>query len=391
MPPEPHVVETYRQLRDALEATFRPPAAIVVRADLAFESDIPLEIARDVDIMGECGDGTPYGTRPCDLRRTTGTGPAFLIRGGAEVDITGLNFDGFETWKKLCENWEIFANDPELCDEDGFRLGDEARLGSGGALHISEGAQVRLDTCTFKDGYATDDGAAVYVADKGTDVTFSKCSFIENHANRGGAVAVREARTFFKDCSFSRNSAKDPVRCPIPALDMTWRGCNAIVLIPEGDAYDLGGNDFGTSEYTDWYVTIRMSTQTVYPAWSVFPPPSPASPDAPPPIAPPPDAPPSFYPPSPDAPPPFYSPPSPDVPWPNAPPPNAPPPDAPPPNAPPPDAPPPDAPPPNAPPPNAPPPNAPPPSAPPPSAPPPNAPPPNAPPPEAPPPEAPPT
>ena len=77
----------------------------------------------------------------------------------------------------------------------------------GGAMSISDGADLTLENCTFTANTAADGGGAIYIND-GSDPTLTDCTFIGNSATQnGGAIENYNSSPEFTNCTFTGNSA----------------------------------------------------------------------------------------------------------------------------------------------------------------------------------------
>jgi len=87
----------------------------------------------------------------------------------------------------------------------GFRRGYHD---SGGAIHVSYQASVKIQDCIFRQNRSWHDAGAIYSCMSGTSVEVSHCSFMENHADwNGGACGVNTQSTMnFEDCFFDGNT-----------------------------------------------------------------------------------------------------------------------------------------------------------------------------------------
>ena len=71
---------------------------------------------------------------------------------------------------------------------------------------VNSGVTVTFNDVVFKNGYDSSRAGAVYLS-AGSSATFINCSFINNKASSGGAVASMDADATFKKCTFDGNTA----------------------------------------------------------------------------------------------------------------------------------------------------------------------------------------
>ena len=112
----------------------------------------------------------------------------------------------------------------------------ENYAGTGGGMHLSSVSSLRLSNCRFEHNDATYDGGGLYEATSNLNVTdctfinnsalgdggggygggaalasgtshFSRCEFIENHAQAGGGLYARDSSASIENCLFSTNEA----------------------------------------------------------------------------------------------------------------------------------------------------------------------------------------
>ena len=90
---------------------------------------------------------------------------------------------------------------------EGFTV-QNGNFGGGGALTATDGAQVWLEDCVFRDNYASGGGGAIY-SRIGAHLRVNNCEFLNNSGGDGGAGAVvYNARMTVTNCLFDGNTAE---------------------------------------------------------------------------------------------------------------------------------------------------------------------------------------
>ena len=199
---EPVVVESFAQLRDAVEGG---ATQIDVTQSLMFTSTIVLAQGAAVTISSSVSATLSGG----------GSVRLFHVRGGSRLVLDSLTLQNGSapTQPSVCSDYASCAGGAIFVD--GVKSALELRsslvrsnLASlGGAIAVCDGGRIYSTACRFEDNTATDAGGAWHLQNSDANYVHS-VEFWDNHAFQGGAVnAVDSASIVAANCSWARNSA----------------------------------------------------------------------------------------------------------------------------------------------------------------------------------------
>ena len=168
-------------------------------------------------------EGPPFGCSgpgPCGIT-VNGEGSVQIIEAdsGTTVSLFALTFEnGFASTSSAggAEGGAIFANGTDLEIDDCLfvdNTADDAPIGDGGAIFINAGT-VNIVNSTFADNTAKSVGGAI--ADPGSSLTITNCTFYGNSATTGGALGSATTKpkikgTIFANSTSGKNCSTSPV------------------------------------------------------------------------------------------------------------------------------------------------------------------------------------